>query len=82
MVKKSILAIAVCCVFAGAQSAGSRLVACASANCSLQWDWCQETAEYFYGEYRECCTGFCLGPGSGQCNNDSNQCYCVDIPRK
>jgi hypothetical protein len=81
MLRKSILVFAVCCVFAGAQSAGVRLVACASQTCSLQWDWCAETAEYFYGQYLECCTGFSVGPRPGQCNNDSNQCYCVDEPR-
>ena len=61
---------------------GLTVGACGLDPCSEQWDWCKETAEYFYKEYRECCSGFCRGPHPGwQCNNDSNQCICVNEKR-
>lgn len=56
--------------------------ACGNGDCSELWDYCRETAEYFYDEYRECCTGVCRGPHpTWQCNNDSNQCTCHEIGR-
>lgn len=53
---------------------------CNSTPCAEYWEFCQETAEYWGGEYLECCTGFCMGPHPGiDCNNDSNQCRCVEL---
>lgn len=55
--------------------------ACGAAPCAEQFDFCNETAEAVYGQYLECCTGFCRGPhGPYGCNNDSNQCICLDYP--
>lgn len=82
MVKRTIAVIAVISLLSVSQLADASLRACGGAElCSEQWDWCEETAEYFYGEYRPCCTGFCRGPLGPGCSNDSNQCRCVDIGR-
>ena len=82
MVRRMLSAAALCSLLSLSHFGGVSLRACTDGTCSEQWDWCNETAEYFYGEYRECCTGFCLGPHpTWQCNNDSNQCTCRDINR-
>lgn len=78
MTKRILVALFLCCLVPVSQSGGE---ACAAGTCAEQFEFCQETAEGLGGEYIECCSGFCLGPQSWQCNNDSNQCRCVDIDR-
>lgn len=77
MRKSALIALATSFLLLGGHPGGAKPVGCAT--CSLELEWCHETAVEFYGEYRECCTGRCAGDtGPGSCNNDSNQCFCVD----
>jgi hypothetical protein len=48
--------------------------------CAMPYQWCGMTSELICGYGIECCSGFCESPDtSGDCNNDSAQCICVDI---
>lgn len=77
MLKRSLVLAAAIAV--GTVTSGGAGV-CAAGNCAEQYEFCWETAQDIEGEWRDCCTGFCLGPmGSVSCNNDSNQCRCYDI---
>lgn len=56
---------------------------CANGNCAEPFEFCWETALEIDGQWKDCCSGFCLGPhGSLSCNGDSNQCRCYDIGLK
>lgn len=75
--KRLVMVVAVVVV---AALSGGDAAACVNGPCAEQFEFCWETAQEIEGEWRDCCTGFCLGPlGSGGCNNDSNQCRCYDI---